>query len=67
MIPRIIQRTTKCPEQHARPSSFRGVMDESLAEPCGKVDLFGSRMGKWLGAPFSAITILGFPRIIIDP
>lgn len=52
MMPKIIHKTTKWPEQQAKLSSLR----MSLAD-MGSVDLLGSLMGKWLGAPFSASTI----------
>ena len=58
---------SKYSKQHGRLLFFEGEKEESLTESCGKVDRLGSRMGKWLGAPFSAMTILGFPRIITDP
>lgn len=65
MIPNMIHNTTKCPEQHANPSSFC-IPWKSLAE-WGRVDLLlMSLIGSWLGAPFSVNTIFGFPRIIID-
>ena len=66
MIPKMIHNTTKCPEQHPIPVSFRTSL-VVMVDPGGKVDLL-SLMGKWEGAPFSAEnTILGLPRIIIDP
>lgn len=66
IIPKIIHKTTKWPEQHANPSSLC-IPLKSLAE-WGRVErLLMSLMGSWLGAPFSVRTIFGFPRIIIDP
>ena len=69
MIPKMIHKTTKCPEQHPIPVSFRTSF-VVMWDPWGKVDLLPlwSRIGRCEGAPFSAEkTILGLPRIIIDP
>lgn len=50
-IPRMIQITTKCPEQQPIPFSFPSLLGR------GEI-FFCSLMGSLLGAPFSAITIL---------
>jgi len=51
-IPRMIQMTTKCPEQHPRPFSLPSLLGR------GETFFCSCLMGRWLGAPFSALTIL---------